>query len=43
MLVALTIDGGLSDYDAKKVISFFEVKLKISIKKFEEYLEQTYQ
>lgn len=36
--IALTVDGNLSDFEAKKVISFFDQKGKVPLQKFEDYL-----
>lgn len=39
LIIALTVDGHLSDYDARKVVQFFEQKGKVSVSKFEDYLD----
>lgn len=39
--IALTIDGHLIDLEAKKVCNFFDVKGKVQVQKFEDYLSQS--
>ena len=40
LISALSIEGGLGDFEAKKVVAFFEQRGKVSVPRFEEYLNQ---